>query len=455
MNQDFTFPSYVETPDDKMMYPQILPPLNPLHAEPSYGLDHTSFTNLDRRTRLESRVMPLEELVVRGHSDLSFPRMSIGPDATYHVPETLGKEEPYDCVPLFYECEYPSPPGPPATDLSSISETDRSPSPGNFAAYSLNPIQHGHMFEPSIQDFDGYGSVTPREVEHYPEPFTEPECCGDKVAQIYPCPTSYHSAEGGLVTHDMGDDMDDDVDADGDEDDQPRNSYLESQQSSLASMPRTKTPSSLQRKKTPKAPSPRTRKSGPRHDPGYKSKARSNPKNGAADRLFFCSFKQYGCPSTFNSKNEWKRHIASQHLKLGFWRCDLPGCGSTDKVPNDFNRKDLFTQHLRRMHNPGNNKNAKIDPNDDFEHTLREHHTRCWLRQRSPPPQTKCAECNIVFTSWEERMEHMGKHYESGSFSGEAEDPNLVGWALREGILCREGSSKVILSSLLKTRRRK
>ena len=67
-----------------------------------------------------------------------------------------------------------------------------------------------------------------------------------------------------------------------------------------------------------------------------------------AIRAFPCTFATYGCPSTFTSKNEWKRHVQTQHMRLGFWRCDQ--CPDVHCKPNDFNRKDLFIQHVRRMH---------------------------------------------------------------------------------------------------------
>lgn len=35
-------------------------------------------------------------------------------------------------------------------------------------------------------------------------------------------------------------------------------------------------------------------------------------------------------------------------MRLGFWRCDQ--CPDVHCKPNDFNRKDLFIQHVRRMH---------------------------------------------------------------------------------------------------------
>lgn len=94
-------------------------------------------------------------------------------------------------------------------------------------------------------------------------------------------------------------------------------------------------------------------------------------KSKTKGHVFVCSFSRYGCASTFASKNEWKRHIASQHVQLGFFRCDVGNCNGGHKPnnkmtststlnhhdqpghqTNDFNRKDLFTQHQRRMHAP-------------------------------------------------------------------------------------------------------
>ncbi|AEO55990.1 hypothetical protein MYCTH_2300382 [Thermothelomyces thermophilus ATCC 42464] len=105
-------------------------------------------------------------------------------------------------------------------------------------------------------------------------------------------------------------------------------------------------------------------------------------------RPFSCVFDFAGCNSTFGSKNEWKRHVATQHLLLNYWVCTEGVCAkvSQDHPPSPdqhqyaaaaatttttttsssssttegkenprgaiFNRKDLFTQHLKRMHAP-------------------------------------------------------------------------------------------------------
>ncbi|EFX03524.1 c2h2 finger domain containing protein [Grosmannia clavigera kw1407] len=93
-----------------------------------------------------------------------------------------------------------------------------------------------------------------------------------------------------------------------------------------------------------------------------------------SERPFVCLFAYAGCTSAFGNKNEWKRHVMAQHIMLTYWRCDDPRCermrnnmgscarnegssssgtayhASEQNNSGIFNRKDLFTQHVRRMH---------------------------------------------------------------------------------------------------------
>ncbi|QKX55302.1 uncharacterized protein TRUGW13939_02394 [Talaromyces rugulosus] len=462
MDQNTSLYSYVDPQEERPIYPTALPPFNSVHPDHlPYGTDHTPFaTNLNRKMRLETQVYPLLE-VARGDSYLPFPRSLAEDDAAYHIRGNPGREYPYGQAPMFYDSDYPSPPGPPTTDLSSIPETDRSPSPRAFENCFFSSIAHGHLSHPAIRDleFVGYGSVAPHEIQHIPDPdYPDPDCQGDKNTQIYnPNPSLCNPAGLGLVDHDMRDD----ADAEG-EPDSSCHHFPETIPVPAAKIPKAKSSARKQQKKTtakPASPVIRNKRAAAAapHSPGNKSKVvkPASKTRGPPGRVFFCSFKQYGCTSTFNSKNEWKRHVSSQHLKVGFWRCDLPGCCSSDK-PNDFNRKDLFTQHLRRMHSPDQNKKGSTgEQSEEFEQSLPRIHTRCWKKQRDAPSQTQCATCNVVFTSWEERMEHMGKHYEGGSFCEESEDPGLVKWALHEGILCRGLSKRLVLASLVKTSHRK
>ncbi|KAJ5765982.1 uncharacterized protein N7511_003598 [Penicillium nucicola] len=204
----------------------------------------------------------------------------------------------------------------------------------------------------------------------------------------------------------------------------------------------------------------------------------SSPESEAS-RTFICSFVAYGCKSTFTSKNEWKRHFTTKHLLLGFYRCDVGRCNnqtqqmSTQSLehtsttpqscqPNDFNRKDLFTQHQRRMHAPWRQTDRRRAPTDAehgaFESGLEQVQNRCWHRVRQPPPHSRCGFCGECFSginSWDARMEHVGRHFErqDPAFSEEeAEDMALREWGLTEGILTLV-DEQVCLASLVETER--
>lgn len=169
MDQNTPFYSYVDSQEERPIYLMALPPSNPVHPDHlPYGMEHTSFgIDLDRKTRLENQLDPLLQ-VASGHSYLPVPRLLAGDDATYHIQGNPGIEDPYGHGPMFYDSEYPSPPGPPTTDLSSIPETDRSPSPR--AGDCSLPPSIGNLSRPTIRDLDfvGYGSVTPSEILHIP-----------------------------------------------------------------------------------------------------------------------------------------------------------------------------------------------------------------------------------------------------------------------------------------------
>ncbi|KAI4282242.1 MAG: hypothetical protein L6R38_003074 [Xanthoria sp. 2 TBL-2021] len=208
-------------------------------------------------------------------------------------------------------------------------------------------------------------------------------------------------------------------------------------------------------------------------------------------RPFACSFARYGCNSTFGAKNEWKRHVSSIHLSLGIYRCDVgascaPHPGPRSRHNNNFssshqppnpqqqggcgyksNRKDLFTQHLQRMHRPA--ASAPHAEREHFDKSLEEVRQRCWVSLRGAPPRSSCGYCAphpsrqtstsgselheihdmnhhqskkhskpAIFTgpgSWEERMEHVGRHLEKGPVGTEVEDLQLRDWMLAEGLL--------------------
>ncbi|KAL8665322.1 MAG: hypothetical protein Q9202_002373 [Teloschistes flavicans] len=195
-------------------------------------------------------------------------------------------------------------------------------------------------------------------------------------------------------------------------------------------------------------------------------------------RPFTCSFSRYGCTSRFGSKNEWKRHVSSQHLCPEIWRCDIGACvprpsprsrqnGNNSRTPrenaghNEFNRKDLFMSHLRRMHKPHNT--ASRAEKSRFDNGLENIGLRCCLTLRETPQKTICGYCaahefstpiqegkksmkrkEVVFEgvgTWDERMEHVGRHLEKEANPGyEVEDLELRSWMVKEGLLKRDKS---------------
>ncbi|KAK4152545.1 hypothetical protein C8A00DRAFT_16145 [Chaetomidium leptoderma] len=164
----------------------------------------------------------------------------------------------------------------------------------------------------------------------------------------------------------------------------------------------------------------------------------------AHTRPFPCAFSFAGCTSTFGSKNEWKRHISSQHLCLQFYRCSSCPQSTADGKGNEFNRKDLFTQHLRRMHAPFTIKKA-ISKGDsklqaEWDAHVKDMQATCLVTRRQPPQRSACPkpDCQSIFEgpgSWDEWTEHVGRHMEKSEANRMEVDRLLAKWALDEGII--------------------
>lgn len=170
-------------------------------------------------------------------------------------------------------------------------------------------------------------------------------------------------------------------------------------------------------------------------------------------RPLVCVFHYAGCTSRFASKNEWKRHVASQHLALRYWLCTEGTCGQTrgpstrSRAPtlpsfgSIFNRKDLYTQHIRRMHLPteAGSPGSKKPLPADYEDRLRELQARAARIRCALPTFMLCpaVNCGTEFhgpNAWDDRMEHVAGHLERAA-AGE-EPPVVFGgqhdWTLTE-----------------------
>ena len=198
----------------------------------------------------------------------------------------------------------------------------------------------------------------------------------------------------------------------------------------------------------------------------YKSKADEidySANDSNSNKAFPCPFVVYGCMSTFGSKNEWKRHVNTQHMRLGYWRCDQ--CDQAERKPNDFNRKDLFIQHVRRMH-PTNktpkptkstkNTSPKVAKQDPDEQELAAAAHRCFNRLRNPPEHTCCLFCDYPFNgagTWDERLEHIGRHMESRKKENKdpvdpkqwQTDASLEEWLAEEAIIKESGKGWILV----------
>lgn len=146
-------------------------------------------------------------------------------------------------------------------------------------------------------------------------------------------------------------------------------------------------------------------------------------------RPFECIFSFANCHHTFGSKNEWKRHVNSQHLLFNYWECDRQSCVAVKSV---FNRKDLFSLHVRRMHSAGS---ACAVANEKVQEMVE----RCRRQRRSPPPWKKCGHCGKEWgrgDEFSEKMEHVGAHMERpGNDKPWVVDQEIVDWALGEHII--------------------
>jgi predicted DNA-binding protein len=98
----------------------------------------------------------------------------------------------------------------------------------------------------------------------------------------------------------------------------------------------------------------------------------------------------------------------------------------------------------------------------EWEERIKELQINCLKVRRTPPTKTKCPvrTCGQIFegpTSWDERMEHVGKHLEKTSATSngatvneiveQESDEFMIEWALRERIIERRTSGGYRLHS--------
>ncbi|KAF7542940.1 hypothetical protein G7Z17_g11150 [Cylindrodendrum hubeiense] len=195
------------------------------------------------------------------------------------------------------------------------------------------------------------------------------------------------------------------------------------------------------------------------HDPTFKDDvALQKHIKSQHKRPFTCVFHFAGCTEAFANKNEWKRHVSAQHLSLYFWLCTHGGCGQVMTQDyqvsgaithgRPFRRKDLFTQHVRRMHpfpSPtGTGRNKSVSPERDDP--LKEMQEAAFRKRCEMPTHMRCPAqgCTRQFNgdkTWDDRMEHVARHLERAANKeepkvrfGTDDDTTLIDWAASESV---------------------
>ena len=165
-------------------------------------------------------------------------------------------------------------------------------------------------------------------------------------------------------------------------------------------------------------------------------------------RPYPCIFADYGCNSVFGTKNEWSRHVKVQHLRLETWKCNIDECEkytndedrlllpSASKGKCEYDRKDLFLNHVRRCHKnqypqPGTIEGTRAMAYED------QVQQQCHLDLRAPPMQTLCPCCpRTLWTDFDARLEHIGRAMEAKEDTQAGfHDPNLEFYMINEGLL--------------------
>ncbi|KAM3418206.1 hypothetical protein BST61_g4210 [Cercospora zeina] len=166
---------------------------------------------------------------------------------------------------------------------------------------------------------------------------------------------------------------------------------------------------------------------------GYQQVTGSGPSSSQLDRqpnTFPCIFAVYGCERRFSSKNEWKRHIQTKHVITEDWWCQLCQPGAS------FNRKDLFMQHILRMHSSKRESDAISRGGAKAKSEAQRRHEdteaqRCYRTLRQPPGSSRCVVCKQAFRGpggWEQCLDHIGRHLDAAARGGNGNVLNPATW---------------------------
>ncbi|OBT66654.1 hypothetical protein VE03_03872 [Pseudogymnoascus sp. 23342-1-I1] len=172
----------------------------------------------------------------------------------------------------------------------------------------------------------------------------------------------------------------------------------------------------------------------------------AKPDDSAAPSLalvFPCTFAFAGCSSAFSSKDYWKRHVASNHMSFVYWECPLKPC------PRPlFHTEDLLEGHLKWVHETSDNEMAALVKKGERPGRSPITETRC------PAPGCDHAWSAMGNLAWDERMEHVARHWEAVERGEEVggwteEGGGLLEWAIREGAIVKLQGGRLMCQEAL------
>jgi hypothetical protein len=173
MDSDSPFSLYENNGESKIIAPMASPPVDTISLGRPFGMEHPYHPwASDRKKRLEDHLLPLEKCAIGVPYFIPKLEPAYG-NTTYHLTGAFGEDSGFYGV-VSSDFDHPPPFRVAAADLSSISETDRSPSPQAYIHYGFSDIHAvdvdgTHRSFPRVcrdNDSAGYGSVMPRDVQH-------------------------------------------------------------------------------------------------------------------------------------------------------------------------------------------------------------------------------------------------------------------------------------------------
>lgn len=189
------------------------------------------------------------------------------------------------------------------------------------------------------------------------------------------------------------------------------------------------------------------------HRPPPSLRARASSSTATTTVTFPCTFAFAGCEFVYASKDAWKQHVANNHMIFVYWECPLKPC------PRPlFGTEDRLKEHLRWVHSP----RLGVPPESRDRQIAAlvkrgERPGRSLIKEmRCPVPGCSEGWKLMGGWSWDDRMEHVARHWEQVARGVEGggwteEGGGLLEWAIREGavreveggkLVCEEGMGR-------------